>query len=110
MVADLGGARGHEKRGTRPALVVQCNDLNAALATAAVAPLTTATDRAKWHKRKAAVVVPGGAGDLDEASAVDLAQIRTIDLGERLEDRLGWLGEGEMDRVDAALRASLGLR
>jgi mRNA interferase MazF len=98
---DLGGGRGGEQRGARPALVIQNDVGNAHAATTIVAAITTTI-----KPFPVTVVLEAREGGLRRRSMVNLAQLFTIDQT-RLERRLGALSTERMQHVDAAIRVSL---
>jgi len=89
VLVQLDPARGSEIRKTRPAVVVSPNEMNQALRTAVVAPMTTAGHAYPW---RVAVTFGGRAG------RIALDQIRTVDR-ERLLRRLGTLDGDTARRV-----------
>jgi mRNA interferase MazF len=85
-------------------LIIQNDTGNEYAGTTIVASITTSTGKAYPFMVKLAQ----GTGGLNYASAVDLAQIMTIDKS-RLGKRLGRLTPAETAVVDAALKKSLAL-
>lgn len=96
--------RGSEQRGIRPGLVIQNDVGNRYASTTIVAAITTTI---KIYP--VSVALKKGEGGLKETSMVNLAQILTIDKA-RLERRLGALSPKTMERVDNAVRISLGVQ
>jgi mRNA interferase MazF len=47
--------------------------------------------------------------DVDKTSAVQLDQIRTIDIEERVEQTFGHVSDEKMAEINAAIKVSLGL-
>ena len=92
------GARGHELRGARYAVVVQADEL-AALSTVVVAP-TSASSASSWLRPE--VRVEG------TKTRVMVEHVKAVDLG-RLGPVAGALSRAEMEEVDDALRLVLGL-
>lgn len=95
--------RGSEKKGIRPALIIQNDTGNQYASTTIVEAITTTIKKYPVTVLKAQLE-----GGLKESSMVNLAQVLTIDK-ERLIKGLGLLGEGRMLEVDEAIRVSLGL-
>jgi len=79
VLVQLDPARGSEIRKTRPAVVISPDEMNQALRTAVVAPMTTAGRAYPWR-----VAVTFG----DKTGRIALDQIRNVDR-ERLLRRLG---------------------
>lgn len=100
---DFGASEGFAPQGVRPAVVVQNDIGNRFSNTSIVAGITT-----RYLGKDYPVVVVLPAQALPRPSAVNCAQVRTIDLA-RLGDRIARLDEDVMRRVDEALKASLGL-
>lgn len=100
---DFGATDGAELQGLRPAVIVQNDIGNRFSQTTIVAGITT---RYLGKDYPVVVVMPSDA--LPRPSAVNCAQLRTVDLA-RLGDRITRLDEDVMRGVDEALKASLGL-
>jgi mRNA interferase MazF len=98
------GGRGHEQEGERPAIIVQNDIGNEFAGTTIVASITTSIGKPYPFM----VNLPKGTGGLDYDSAVDCAQIMTIDKS-RLGQRLGRLNPSLMAQVELALKKSLAL-
>ena len=104
--ADLNPVVGSEQGGLRPVLVVQNDIGNTYSPTTIVAALTSRIKRAKLPTH---VEVAKEKYNLDRDSVILCEQIRTIDK-RRLKERIGELDDEAMQRVDAALAVSLGLK
>lgn len=102
---DLNPTKGSEQKGRRPVLILQNDVGNEVSPTTIVAPLTTKSFSKEYPTN---VNVPKGVAGLKEDSTVLLSQIRTVDKT-RLENKIGHLQDRYMERVDAAIRVSLGL-
>lgn len=103
-LVNLNPTRGREQAGTRPALVVSDNILNAGPAEIVIVlPVTTARRDIPLHVK----VVPPQGG-LREVSFVMCDQIRTISK-DRLTKRLGAVGEPTLAQVEDRLRILLDL-
>lgn len=96
---------GHEIRKTRPAVIIQNDVSNRHSAITIVAALTSRYANPPYPREVA--VEPSQSGLL-KPSAVLLNQIRSVDR-ERLIRRLGRLDRSSMERVDYAIKISLGL-
>lgn len=103
--ADLSPVVGSEQGGYRPVLVVQNDMGNKYSPTVIVAAITSQIDKAKLPTH---VEIEAGAHGLDKDSVILLEQVRTIDK-QRLQDKLTELDEKIMQKVNQALKISLGL-
>lgn len=102
--ADLNPIFGSEQGGYRPVLVIQNNIGNQYSPTVIVAAITSRP------KTKLPTHVPlKGIKGLEKDSVVLLEQVRTIDK-KRLDNFVGTLSSQVMLKVDAALRASTGMK
>lgn len=99
--ADLSPVQGSEQGGLRPVLIVQNDIGNKYAPTVIIAPLTT---RMTKHKMPTHCLTR----TTDILSIVLCEQLRTIDKG-RLRDYVTALSPAEMERVNRALRISLGI-
>jgi len=102
---NLNPTRGSEQAGRRPVLILQNNIGNEAAPTTIIAPLTTKSFAKEYPTN---VHLSKGTAGLKADSTVLLSQIRTIDKI-RLEERIGSLPNSYMDRVEQAIKISLGL-
>lgn len=91
-------ARGHEQAGRRYAVVVQSDDLP--LSTWLVAPTSTGRREASFRPE---IEIDG------ESTRVMVEQLTVIDPEVRLGEFAGRLGTAELQALDAALLAVLGL-
>jgi mRNA interferase MazF len=103
--AEMDPVVGHEQGGRRPVLVVQNDAGNEFSPTTIVAAITRARPRKSYPFM---VGLPTTAPSA--RSFVNCSQIRTVDKTRLHAGRLAKLDPATMTRVDAALRASLGLR
>jgi mRNA interferase MazF len=101
----LDPALGHEIKKTRPALVIQNDITNRFGMTTIVAAITSRVSTPPYPNE--VVLQPNGIG-LEVVSTVRLDQIRTVDR-QRLIKRLGKVEVATMERVDEAIKISLGL-
>jgi mRNA interferase MazF len=104
-VVDLDPTIGAEIREGRPSLVVQ-NDIDNRYSPVTIVAAITSQVEGQQYPTEVHVRPPEGA--LAKPSTVLLNQIRTVDK-RRLVRRLGRLGPETMERVDRALKISLGL-
>jgi len=103
--ADLSPVVGSEQGGVRPVLIVQNDVGNKFSPTVIAAAITSQRDKTNLptHIR----VDADGCG-LSRNSIVLLEQVRTIDK-QRLREKMGSLGDGEMNKINRALFVSFGL-
>ncbi|TVQ41525.1 MAG: type II toxin-antitoxin system PemK/MazF family toxin [Spirochaetaceae bacterium] len=97
FLIDLDPTRGHEIRKTRPCLVVSPNEMNRAIGTVIVAPMTT---KSRNYPTRVGLRFQGKQG------WVVLDQIRTIDKA-RLVKKLGRITDHEIEQVKEILREML---
>lgn len=102
--ADLSPVVGSEQGGIRPVLVVQNDVGNKYSPTVIAAAVTSKINKARLptHIELAAYMC-----GLNKDSVILLEQIRTLDK-RRLKERIGVLPVSVMQRVDVALKISLG--
>ncbi|HUN77342.1 MAG TPA: type II toxin-antitoxin system PemK/MazF family toxin [Solirubrobacteraceae bacterium] len=98
-VATPRGARGHEQRGPRPAVVVQADEL-LGLSTVLVAPTSRSAAPATFRP----LIDLAGT-----ATCVLVDQLRALD-AQAIGDSVGRLDAAELDALDHALELMLGLR
>jgi mRNA interferase MazF len=103
--ADLSPVIGSEQGGVRPVLVIQNNVGNKYSPTVIIAAITSQIDKAKLPTH---VEVEAKEYGLEKDSVILLEQIRTIDK-HRLRDKITELDEKLMQKVNQALKISLGL-
>jgi len=94
---DLDPTRGHEIQKTRPCLVISPNEMNSAIGTVIIAPMTT-----KSHDYPTRVTV----NFQNKRGWIVLDQIRTVDKT-RLIKKMGRLGDAEVLRTKDILREML---
>lgn len=93
-----------EQGGIRPVLILQNNTGNRHSPTTIIAPITSVQKKSSLPTH---IVIDYDF--LESVSVVLLEQIRTIDK-ERLSDCLGRISVQDMQRVEAAMAVSLGMR
>ncbi len=103
--ADLSPVFGSEQGGVRPILVVQNDIGNRHSPTVIAAAITSKLDKAKLPTH---IELPAVNYGLVKDSVILLEQIRTIDK-RRLKERIGYLPDSVMERVNNALIISLGV-
>jgi len=103
--ANLSPVVGSEQGGHRPVLVIQNDVGNKYSPTVIVAAITSQISKAKLPTH---VELTAKQNRLEKDSVVLLEQLRTIDK-RRLKDKVTHLGEEIMEKVDEAIKISLGL-
>ena len=103
--ADLSPVVGSEQGGIRPVLVVQNDIGNRYSPTIIIAAITSQINKAKLPTH---VEIKGDDYGLSKDSVLLLEQIRTIDK-RRLGEKIGHVEDDIIEKVDEALRISLGL-
>lgn len=103
--ADLSPVVGSEQGGVRPVLVVQNDIGNRYSPTIIIAAITSQINKGKLPTH---VEIKGDDYGLSKDSVLLLEQIRTIDK-KRLGEKIGHVEEDIIEKVDDALRISLGL-
>ena len=100
---DFGETSGSEQGGIRPALIIQNNTGNRHSPTTIVCPITSQV--------KTTLPTHVNIDFLYKPSIILCEQIRTIDISKVYKDTLlGNLRKDEMEKVETALRISLGLK
>ena len=102
---DLDPVKGSEQSGRRPVLVLQNDVGNVYAPTTIVAPLTTSQFAKEYPTN---VFLLKGTAGLKSNSTIMLSQIRVVDKT-RLENKIGQLSQKFIDKVDEAIKVSLGL-
>lgn len=103
--ADLSPVVGSEQGGVRPILVIQNNIGNKYSPTVIVAAITSKISKPKMPTHIGLLAKKVG---LERNSVVLLEQLRTIDK-QRLKDRVTHIDDELMEKVDYALKVSVGL-
>lgn len=103
--AELNPVVGSEQGGTRPVLVIQNDIGNQYSPTTIIAAITSQISKAKLPTH---VEVKARRSGLERDSVILTEQIRTIDKS-RLKEKVAFLDEEVMLRVDEAIEISLGL-
>ena len=96
--------RGGEIYKTRPAVVIQNDVGNKHSVTTIIAPISGGHTNYPFH-----VNLPGSMNELNKDSHVQLDQIRTVDIQERIVDKHGTVSPSQMEEIEDAIRISLGL-
>jgi len=104
--ADLSPVVGSEQGGTRPVLILQNDIGNRFSPTVIVAAITAQIQKAKLPTH---VEINAKKYGFERDSVILLEQIRTIDK-QRLTDKITYLDETMMQKVNEALQISLGLK
>ena len=103
--ADLSPVVGSEQGGVRPVLIIQNNIGNKFSPTVIIAAITSKISKPKMPTHIGLVAKEVG---LEKDSVVLLEQLRTIDK-QRLKDKVTHIDETLMQRVNNALKISVGL-
>ncbi len=103
--ADLSPVIGSEQGGLRPVLIIQNDVGNKYSPTVIAAAITSKMTKAKLPTHIGIGVLDSG---LLKDSVILLEQIRTIDKA-RLKEKMGHLGEAQMNEVNSAISVSFGL-
>ena len=104
VLVNLDPTKGSEIKKTRPAVVIQNDTGNQYSPTTIIAPMTTTLSQYPF-----VVILRASDEDVDKDSAVQLDQIRTVDIEKRIERTFGQVSDEKMAEIDAALKVSLGL-
>ena len=103
--ADLSPVIGSEQGGMRPVLIVQNDVGNKYSPTVIAAAITSQKFKTRLPTH---ISVNADRCGLQKDSVVLLEQVRTLDK-KRLRERMGYLPEIEMDKINRALSVSFGL-
>ena len=103
--ADLSPVVGSEQGGIRPVLIIQNDIGNKYSPTVIVAAITSQINKAKLPTH---IEMSSNEYGLNKDSVILLEQIRTIDK-KRLREKIGYLDECMMEKVNNSLLISLGL-
>lgn len=103
--ANLSPVVGSEQGGHRPVLIIQNDVGNKYSPTVIVAAITSQISKAKLPTH---VEISARQYNLEKDSVILLEQLRTIDK-RRLKEKVTHLNEEIMEKVDEAIRTSLGL-
>ncbi|MDU2064195.1 MAG: type II toxin-antitoxin system PemK/MazF family toxin [Sporomusaceae bacterium] len=103
--ANLSPVVGSEQGGHRPVLVIQNDVGNKYSPTVIVAAITSQIAKAKLPTH---IEISAKLFQMDKDSVILLEQLRTIDK-RRLREKVTHLSEEVMEKVDEAIRVSLGL-
>ena len=105
VVANLEPVKGSEQGGIRPCLVIQNNLGNVYSPTTIIAPITSKSFSKEFSTN---VFLSKKDSKLDKESTILLNQIKTIDKL-RIIKKISTLERDIMDKVDLAIKISLGL-
>lgn len=103
--ADLRPVIGSEQGGIRPVVIIQNDIGNRYSPTVICAAITSKMNKAKMPTH---IEIAAGEYSLAKDSVILLEQVRTIDK-KRLKERICHLQNDTMERIDTALKVSLGL-
>ncbi len=105
VIVDFEPIKGSEQRGIRPALVIQNDIYNKYSPTTIVAPITSKIYKKEYPTN---VFLHKNDSNLDNDSNILLNQIKTIDKL-RIKRKISTLSNEIMNKVELAIRISLGL-
>ncbi len=105
VLTDLEPVKGSEQGKMRPCLVIQNNIGNRVASTTIIAAITSNTEK----QYPFTVFVNSGEGNLPKDSLILCNQIRTVSKEHRIKGKLGSLNLETMEKVDEALKTSLGI-
>lgn len=105
ILANLNPIMGSEQGKIRPCVVIQNDVGNKFSPTTIIAPMTSQIEKEYLHT----VLVEKGEGNLQKDSLIELNQIRTISIQDRAIKILGKLKPETMEKVNQAIKISLGL-
>lgn len=105
-IADLTDVTGSEQGGYRPVVIIQNDIGNKFSPTVIVACITS---RVKNNMPTHTLLLDEGRDGLDKDSVILLEQIRTIDK-KRLRKYIGKISDSEMNKLNEALKVSVGLK
>jgi len=106
ILASLDPVRGSEQGKTRPCLIVQNNIANKYSPTTIIVPITSAFSDKQYPTE---VIIDTKETGLKERSVVLCNQIRTLDIKERLIQKIGKLDSKKLYEVNEALKTSLAI-
>src|SRR3989344_1055994 len=105
FLANLEPTKGSEQEGTRPVLIIQNDIGNEYSTTTIIAPITSAFMKKEYPTN---VFIKKEDSKLSKDSTILLNQIRAID-NSRLIKKIGLVDNFTMNRVDRAIKISLGI-
>ena len=106
LLIDLEPVKGSEQGRVRPCLVVQSDLFNKYSPTTIIVPITSHLPDKDYPQT---IIITKKNSGLKKDSAFLCNQVRTISNEERAISRIGKLNYKSMERVDEALKISLGL-
>jgi mRNA interferase MazF len=106
LLINLDPVKGSEQGRVRPCLVVQSDLFNKYSPTTIIVPITSHLPDKNYPQT---IIIDRKDSGLDKNSSFLCNQVRTISIKERTISRIGKLNLGAMNRVDEALKISLGL-
>ncbi|ERH08252.1 MAG: growth inhibitor [Halonotius sp. J07HN4] len=108
VTVQLNPTEGSEQRGAnRPCVIIQNDVGNEHSPTTIVAPFTTQYDSNDTYPFE--VELLASETPLNGDSVADLSQIRVVDIGARIQQRLGSVPTEKLREIDVAIKESLGL-
>ncbi|MBU1186390.1 MAG: type II toxin-antitoxin system PemK/MazF family toxin [Acidobacteria bacterium] len=107
VLVSLEPVKGSEQGKTRPCIIIQNDIANRYSPVTNIIPLTRAENVKKWYT--CLVFLGRDEEGLNEDSAAQCNQIRTIDVRERAIRKVGRISGAKMRDIEAALRIHLSL-
>lgn len=93
---------------TRPVAILSINDINRKLSLTTIVPGTSA-DGKPSHHRNIVAVSPSAGNGLAKETIFMCHQVRAIDIGRLTSKRVGVLSARDLQRIEDAVKFSLGL-
>lgn len=104
-ICNFGEKEDHTIAKKRPVVIIQNNKANMVSSVVIVSPITS---NERVGQLPVGVKLTHGVTGLDNVSYAHLGQIYTVDKGD-LSNKTGSVPAGEMQRIDEAIKVSLGL-
>jgi mRNA interferase MazF len=105
VVVNLEPVKGSEQGGVRPVLIIQNDIINRHAPTTIIAPITSKIYTREYPTN---VIIKGEDFKMKSDSTILLNQIKTIDK-KRIIKKIGSLDNFTMNKVDKAIKISLGI-
>lgn len=107
-VADLVPRSGSEQQGRRPVIVLSHDAFNQAPGWRSIIVVPVSTSARQARRGLTAVLLPQGAGGLEQESVALCHQVTTLDRA-KLSQRIGELTSDQLRQVEAGLKAAVDL-
>lgn len=106
VIVDLDPTKGSEQSGVRPCLVVQ-NDIGNRNSPNTIVAIITSSFSDDLYPFE--VLIEAKESGLKQDSVVDCSNIRTVSIDHRIKENLGRIPNKKIDKVNTALKYSLGI-